>query len=424
MKILFWNIRGAAKSSATNHLSSLMREHKIDVVVLLETRLDDKSMHSVPHMFRRGWFSKCIPSVGLSGGIIALWRKSLSQVDFVASSSQLISGVISEGNDVPWIVGGVYAKCSAHGRRDLWKASEDLLQLDCPVLLAGDFNCITSAEEKVGGAGFVTDQGIREFRRFISTNNLSDLGFSGPGVTWCNNQDPPSRVLKRLDRALANEKWLELFPETTVKVLPRIASDHSPLLLDLCGSSIAKRKPWRFEDFWLQLPASQGVVDRAWRRCVRGNIFRQLSCKIRRTKEALKGWNKDSVENLFAKSSQLQSEIAALQSKEALGGGLSMREVYHLRTVVQQYYTNLKLQETLWRQKARMAWIKGGDQNSAFFTRSLSAGGVKIVSPRLLILGGRLWTRRTVLNRSSQIISRRDGGRMIRFPILDFQGFV
>ena len=44
----------------------------------------------------------------------------------------------------------MYAKCLAHGRRDLWKQCEGLLQHDCPVLLAGDFNCITMSEEKVG----------------------------------------------------------------------------------------------------------------------------------------------------------------------------------------------------------------------------------------------------------------------------------
>ena len=72
MHLLVWNIRGAAKSSAINHLSTLMHEHKLDIVILLESRLDENSMDSVPHTFRRNWHARCIPSTDHSGGIIAL----------------------------------------------------------------------------------------------------------------------------------------------------------------------------------------------------------------------------------------------------------------------------------------------------------------------------------------------------------------
>ena len=80
--------------------------------------------------------------------------------------------------------------------------------------------------------------------------------------------------MKRLDRALVNESWIVKFPEASVEVLLRIASDHSPLLIDLCGNQENTRKPWRFEDFWLELPASWGIVDQAWKWSSRGNVFR------------------------------------------------------------------------------------------------------------------------------------------------------
>jgi len=79
---------------------------------------------------------------------------------------------------------------------------------------------------------FEVDQDVREFRRFIARNGLVDLGFSGPCVTWCNNRNPPRRVLKRLDRALANDACLLAHPEAMVAVLPRVVSDHSPLIIN------------------------------------------------------------------------------------------------------------------------------------------------------------------------------------------------
>jgi len=74
------------------------------------------------------------------------------------------------------------------GRRELWHKANELLDLNLPFLLAGDFNCITESEEKLGGAPFEVNQDVREFRSFIAQGDLTDLGFAGPCVTWCNKQ--------------------------------------------------------------------------------------------------------------------------------------------------------------------------------------------------------------------------------------------
>ena len=44
MKLLVWNIRGTAKSSATDHIKKITREYKVDVIILLETRLEQESV--------------------------------------------------------------------------------------------------------------------------------------------------------------------------------------------------------------------------------------------------------------------------------------------------------------------------------------------------------------------------------------------
>ena len=42
---------------------------------------------------------------------------------------------------------------------------------------------------------------------FISVG--SRLGFVGPEFTWCNMQEGDSKVLLRLDRALATLEWID-----------------------------------------------------------------------------------------------------------------------------------------------------------------------------------------------------------------------
>lgn len=83
--------------------------------------------------------------------------------------------------------------------------------------------------------------------------SLGDLGSIGPRFTWrgaqTNNVD---RVLKRLDRAVANQSWRLLFAEATVQVLPRIKSDHHPLIVHLDGMSNLKggQRPFRYMVAW------------------------------------------------------------------------------------------------------------------------------------------------------------------------------
>ncbi|KAL7230598.1 hypothetical protein ACSBR2_008963 [Camellia fascicularis] len=65
----------------------------------------------------------------------------------------------------------------------------------------------------------------------INNCNLIDLGSVGPRLTWTNNRQGLANSIERLDRAMSNHQWRALFPEGTVRTLPRTYSDHSPLVV-------------------------------------------------------------------------------------------------------------------------------------------------------------------------------------------------
>ncbi|KAK4733751.1 hypothetical protein R3W88_008012 [Solanum pinnatisectum] len=100
----------------------------------------------------------------------------------------------------------VYVKCKDHLRRPLWDkmlqhASSRTNSLWCAV---GDYNVITSTEEKRGGVPY----NMRKSMEFIAVTEacgLMDLGFSGQKFTWSNNRGLHNRVWKRLDRAMIND---------------------------------------------------------------------------------------------------------------------------------------------------------------------------------------------------------------------------
>ena len=54
------------------------------------------------------------------------------------------------------------------------------------------------------------------FRDAVDDCNLGDLGYSGLPYTWDNRKEGSRNVKVRLDRGLANEKFLDKFGATTV----------------------------------------------------------------------------------------------------------------------------------------------------------------------------------------------------------------
>jgi hypothetical protein len=85
-----------------------------------------------------------------------------------------------------------------------------------------------------------------EFSKFIFEQGLIDIPLVGGRSTWSN-----CRTWSRIDRFLLSTKWEEYFPNVSQRHLPRILSDHYPLLLD-CGVGRRGRGSFKFENMWLQ----------------------------------------------------------------------------------------------------------------------------------------------------------------------------
>ena len=123
-----------------------------------------------------------------------------------------------------------------------------------PWVLLGDFNEMISEDEKMGGLPLNRNR-IFAFRNCMDKCGLMDLGFQGPRFTWTNKSPVwQCNIKERLDRGLGNAKWKILFPAAEVHHLPRVKSNHCPILLITDPLEQKSPKPFQFEQMWLTDP--------------------------------------------------------------------------------------------------------------------------------------------------------------------------
>lgn len=81
---------------------------------------------------------------------------------------------------------------------------------------------------------------------------LIDVGYFGRWFTWERGNLPETNIQEHLDRGVANENWISLFPEVKVQHLVHSFSDHSPLLIDTKKEDIQKiENHFKFEAWWI-----------------------------------------------------------------------------------------------------------------------------------------------------------------------------
>ncbi|XP_021826059.1 uncharacterized protein LOC110766949 [Prunus avium] len=358
MNIAAWNVRGAGKNSCARTIKDLKKTFDIDILAVLEPRISGSRALTVAQNLGFSHFH-IVDAIGFSGGVWLLWNGNSVSLQVVAHSSQSITALVTLGNQW-WLLTVVYANPCQGIRESLWNYFDGLARAShLPWLVLGDFNDIVSADEKCGGN---LDQGGRSFIDWIDRNQLVDLGFSGAKFTWCNKRNAEGIIWKRLDRGLCNIKWRLLFPEAHLSHLPRVNSDHCPVLVSLDSNHYPERNctPFRFQAMWMSHPDFPDFIHAHWN-TGDGNA----SQKAARLKSSLISWNRQVFGCLFQNKRRLLARLAGIQRK------LCLRHNPHLCDLEDELTNNYNLlleqEELFWLHKSRNTWLKEGDKNSRFF---------------------------------------------------------
>ena len=179
-------------------------------------------------------------------------------------SNQHISiNFLDPSTSMAGLITGVYGSTDYRVRCTLWEYLVNTSSTSLPWTVIGDFNSILITQEKLSTHPH-SSISVREFYDMIMAAGLKDLGFSRNRFTLANNRQGQAYVAARLDRALSNTAWLDIYEDPLVKHLPRLASDHSPLLLSHRSSFVQKNFPFKFEEMWLQDDTFSKVVETSW----------------------------------------------------------------------------------------------------------------------------------------------------------------
>ncbi|KAA3466988.1 reverse transcriptase [Gossypium australe] len=334
MKIICCNVRGLGSTRAVRRLRNLCKQQNLPMVFLMETKLDQKRMEKVR---RRCGFNSGIDieAEWTRGGLCLAWKSDIV-VTLRSFSKWHIDVLVREGSpQKEWRFTGFYGSPYLQDRCFAWNLLRRLSQ-DCNYLwlVAGDFNEILYSFEKKGGAPREQKR-MDAFRDTLEECQLMDIGYSGVWFTWERGNLPETNIRELLDRGVANEAWLRLFPMGKIQYLPHSTSDHCPLLLSTDNSSpFSGSRSFCFEAWWTMEESFEGSIK-----------SRKEGLKKRLTKE---------LEFLLGQDRDDETLSRIIDTRIHLNMEIDREEVY-------------------WEQRARANWLQLGDKNTAYFHKCASS---------------------------------------------------
>jgi exonuclease III len=318
-KVLCWNVRGSNAIGKWTAIRSKIKETNCDIICLQESKRE-----FFDHAYLRNFCSSqfdsfdYVPSIGLSGGTIVIWKSSrfLGQTIFQNDYAMSIE-FTSTMSGASWVLTNIYAPCTTDGKQQFldWLHNVDMPD-DCDWLLVGDFNLIRRPTDRNRTGGNV--QEMLGFNNAISNLRLQELNLIGSKFTWTNKQASP--LLERLDWFFGSVSWFTNYLGTVVKTLSRDTSDHTPCIIEI-SSDIPKARVFRFGNYWLLHNDFMEVMNHGWNvPTAIEDKAKKLGAKLKNLRRVLRAWH-SQLSNLAATIENNKLMLFLLDNMELQGYG-------------------------------------------------------------------------------------------------------
>ncbi|XP_056690112.1 uncharacterized protein [Spinacia oleracea] len=179
------------------------------------------------------------------------------------------------------------------------------------------------------GTLFIRD--TRNFEHLLDFTDPVEVKSSGYYFSWSNKEEGYRRIESRIDRCFGNASWNNQYTTDLVEYMTLGLSDHSPLVIRSEGQSMLK--------LWGKLKHVKSGLK---------HLHNKEFVKLHERIEHLRGELENTQEALVGSSTDL-----TLQGKE--------------KDLIASLRKFIGIQESAYKQKARIQWLKPGDSNNKFF---------------------------------------------------------
>ncbi|MCH84952.1 LINE-1 reverse transcriptase like, partial [Trifolium medium] len=312
-------------------IRKMVKDEKVEFLAIQVTKLEEVSDALCYNIWGGEDCSWAFyPSVGNSGGILSIWRKSVSSLIFSFTGDGYVGVCLEWGvQKKRCFLVNVYSKCELSNKRRLW---ESILMSKggfgggawCVI---GDFNAVLHRDER-RGINFQSPMDVSlesiEFNNFVSNMELLDLPVLGRKFTWFH---PNGSSMSMIDRALVGNV------------------DWGP-------------RPFRFNNHWLQNDDFKRLVEDSWREQeVEGWMGFILKGKLKGLKTRIKLWNKEVYGGIDLKIKKLMEDIEELDVRGELGI-MNEEDMRQRKHKFRDLWHLWKSKESVLLQRARGRWLR------------------------------------------------------------------
>ncbi|XP_026410726.1 uncharacterized protein LOC113305951 [Papaver somniferum] len=322
MKILSWNSQGFLGRDTRDHLLYLNNLHNPDIIFICETKINENRIMRLSNFL--GMPNKIfVPSVGITGGLLYLWKYGFSLNVVYQDEKIIYSRVTNDPCKKEWYLTCMYGTPYTHEKVAQWSLIKNLNStIVKPWVLIGDLNVTFSPRDRTSKASNTTPSDILEL---IKDSDLSDL-------------------------------------DSIVNHLHQNGSDHTLVLLDLTKNNKVSGRSWKFFEHWVKHNSCIDHIKSAWSSTRSGSNAFVISNKLSNTRHILSLWSKDSFGNINQCIAQLQTELNTLQAADV--NGYNTEAVVNLEGELRKLN---EIQASSNRQKYKDHFFNDMDMNSRYF---------------------------------------------------------
>ncbi|XP_035542106.1 uncharacterized protein LOC108997796 [Juglans regia] len=212
---------------------------------------------------------------------------------------------------------------------------------------------------------------MEDFNNWIHQGGLVEMRSKGNNYSWCNGQSGLARSWAKLDRVFMDVPLFSSFLNAICSYLPRTTSDHSPMVIEFKMDPFSYGpSPFRFQQMWVDHPQFLYCIRQVWSETVVGQGLSKLAMKLKKTKVALREWNKHIFGHTTKHINALERHIEELDHKLHINWDEATERDLLISAAELDIW--IRREDTRLSQMAKIKWQMEGDRNTKFFHACLA----------------------------------------------------